>query len=108
MDFGAIAAATQTATGQYSVSANQATSVSVAVTDLTNTTDASTITVTADCKYGADYATGTAFDGGACGATALGAGTESLWVRGSITAGTSATAGVYAGTATLTVTYTSF
>lgn len=108
MDFGTIGATLQTATGQYSVSANQATSVSVVVTDLTNTTDLSTITVTADCKYGADYATGTAFTGGACGATSLGAGTTSLWVRGSITAGTSATAGNYTGTATLAVTYTSF
>lgn len=108
INFGAITAGTQTATGQYSVSANQPSSVAVVVTDMTNSNDNTTIAVTADCKRGADYATGTAFTGGACGATALAAGTSSLWVRGSITAGTAATAGNYTGTATLSVTYTSF
>ncbi len=106
MDFAAIGAALQTAIGQFSVTANQATTVSVAVTDISNGT--TTITMGADCKYGADYATGTAFTGGACGATGLSVGTNNLWVRGSITAGTAATAGDYTGTATLTVSYASF
>jgi hypothetical protein len=106
--FGAITSGTQIATGQFQVVTNQPVGVGVVVTDLTNSNDATVITVTPACRVGASFALGAAFFNGPCASESLSAGTSNIWVRGSITAGTAATAGNYTGTATLTVTYASF
>lgn len=108
MDFLTMTTGNNTATGVFTIASNQEVTLSVTFSDLAN--GATTLPVTGACKIGTDATSATAFTSGCAAQAFTFIGTRNVYATGTVAIADVSVlpAGVYSGTATFDVSYTSY